>query len=441
MTFPSSAQPPAIDERLDDGGVVSGGMARNLTLVISGRVGLLGAWFGATMLLARVLGPVAFGLYTLCSNAIRIFTGCFGDPLDMAVMREAPLYLRNDRLRALEIIRSAFWLRVALGAVSIAFTAAVPWVISRVVFNSREYRGLALLTAIGILGDLLLRSALGYFQAAERFGRFMWIDVVWQLGRVAAVVALVVLGWLTACSAILLYVFVPYIAFGIALFLLPADVLHVTAPHPQKVRAILHYSQWMVVATMMAAVYERLDLFLLSWFRGPHDVGIYGAAMTLAMIPDFLDGAIQTVLAPQVAPAYAAGAFARLHRRYLRYAIPLGGLAAVAALVLGGPMIRAFLSATYAESIPAFDILVLGTIFNFVFTPLPSALLNFVAPKKVMAVTAVGLLLVAIGGTLIIPRYGVVGAAVLILSARMVIGTLIVWLARGIVQARSNASK
>src|SRR2546429_7711467 len=105
MTAPPDATSPA--STLDYGSSPPARRTgRDIVLVTTGRVALLGTWFGATLLLARVLGPVAFGLYTLCSNAIRIATGCIGDPLDMAVMREAPLLLRTDRPAALEVIRS-----------------------------------------------------------------------------------------------------------------------------------------------------------------------------------------------------------------------------------------------------------------------------------------------------------------------------------------------
>jgi O-antigen/teichoic acid export membrane protein len=404
--------------------------SRNILFVTTGRVGLLAAWFGATMLLARVIGPIAFGLYTLAQNTIRIVTNCVGDPLDMAVMREAPLYLRDDRPRALDVIRSAFWLRVLLGALSIALAALLPSLIARVVFDDPSLRDLALWTAAGILGDLLLRSALGYFQVAERFGRFMLVDVVWQLGRAAAVVALVIMHLLTAQTAIMLYVIAPYVAFGVALVLLPADVRTIAATPPRRhMLDIIHYSKWMAAAMMMSAVYERLDLFLLSWFRGPREVGIYAGAMALAIIPDFLNGAIQTVLAPRVAPAHARGEFSSLQRRYFAYAMPLGAVAIAAAWLLGGPVIRAFLSAKYVESIPAFKILIVGTIFNIAVTPLSEALLNFTAPRKVMGVTAAGLFIVAVAGLLVIPRFGITGAASVIVAARVVIGSVVVLLA------------
>lgn len=432
MTAPSTQSSPGASDPAPADAATPPRLGRNIVLVTAGRVSLLGAWFGATMLMARSLGPGSFGLYTLLQNAIRVVTGCTGDPLDMAVMREAPLYLRSDRPRALEVIRSAFWLRVAVGLMSAVVAAAVPWLISWAVFGSADRRGLAVLTGAGILGDLLLRSALGYFQVSERFGPFIATDMLLQLGRSAAVAALVFLHLMTAHSAIVLYVSAPYVAFGFAWLMLPRDVATPAAPHRQRLGDIMHYSKWMVAAMMMAAIYERLDLFMLSWFRGPHDVGIYAGAMALALIPDFVNGAVQTVLAPRVAPAHAAGTFAGLQRQYLTYAVPLGAAAVAGAMLLGGPVMQGFLSVRFAESVPAFKILVLGTLFDVVFLPLPTALLNFVAPRTVTAVTFLGLLLVSVGGLAVIPRFGVTGAALLILAARVTIGVVILLLARGI---------
>src|SRR5689334_23353346 len=147
---------------------------------------LVGLWFVGGLLLARHLEPAEFGVYTLCVYAIRIVTGCLGDPLDRAVMREAPLYLATNRPRALAIFRAAFWMRVVIGGASIALAALLPAMASWLIFGRTDYRLLSLLTAFGVLTDLLLRSAFGYFQVAGRFGAFLSLDAVWQLGRLGA---------------------------------------------------------------------------------------------------------------------------------------------------------------------------------------------------------------------------------------------------------------
>jgi O-antigen/teichoic acid export membrane protein len=414
------APKPAPNRSHDRGALVT------LIWVTGGRVLLLGSWFYATRLLANTIGPASFGIYVLAQNAIKILAGCIGDPLDMAVMREAPLLLRTERPAALQLIRSAFWLRVLIATLILLLACALPRLASNIIFSSGDMRALAVLTICGVLGDFLLRSALGYFQVAEAFGRFMAVDAVWQLGRVITAVALYLTHHLTAFTGIAMYVAAPYVCFIVAWALLPRDVAKIAAPHKKDVVGILHYTKWIVAGMAMAAAYERLDVWLLARFRSDYAVGIYGGAVLLASIPDFLNGILQTSLAPRVAPAYADGTFNQLQRWYLRYAIPFGVVASAGAIFLGGWGVRTFFSAEYAGSIPAFKILVLSTLFNLVFTPLPAALLNFVAPARVTILTSVGLIWVAVGGLLVIPHYGATGAALVMLSARLVVGMLII---------------
>ncbi len=401
----------------------------DLLAVTGGRVALLGGWFVTTFVLARVLGIRAYGRYTLATTAIRLVTGLTGDPLDAAVMRSAPLHVRADRPRALAVVRSAFALRGAVGLATVAVATAVPWAASRAVFHTVDHRRLAVLTAAGVLGDLLLRSALGYFQVARTFGRFLAVDVVWQVGRTGAVLALLATGRATAAAAVAVYVAAPYAAFAVALLLLPGDVRRPVRPARADVAAVWHAAKWVAAATAAGTVYELLNPVLLGWLRGEAAVGVYGLAMTLAAVPDFLDGGVQTVLAPRVAPAFAAGRFGALNRQYLTWAVPIGLAAAVVAVGLGGWGIRTFASNRYAGSVPVFRLLVLGTLFTAVVTPLPAALLNYVAPRWSAAVTAVGLAIVAGGGLLVIPRHGAVGAAAVVLAARVVVGTAVAVLA------------
>src|SRR5581483_7683115 len=90
--------------------------ASTFLLVSGGRVALQACWFATTWFLSKQLGREMWGVYFLATSAIRILVGSVGDPIDMAVMREAPLHIHGDRWRALELIRSAFWLRVAIAA-------------------------------------------------------------------------------------------------------------------------------------------------------------------------------------------------------------------------------------------------------------------------------------------------------------------------------------
>ena len=389
------------------------------------RIALVGTWFLATILILRVLGVEMAGLYFYCQTVIKVTTACIGDPLDMAVMRQGPLLIKSDRPAALQLVRSAFWIRMSLGLIVLLAALLFPALASRALLNNPDYRTVAVLTAAGVLGDFLLRSALGYFQIGEQFGKFLAVDSVWQGGRVVLVLGLVLLHKLSLTTAIGLYVLVPYLAFAVAWLLLPGDVTRFTFPSRGHLSGIFHYGKWMVGGLVMAALYERLDVMLLKHFKGDLAVGFYAAAFTWAVIPDFINGILQTVLGPKIAPAYAAGKFNAMQRTYLRYAVPSGIVFVLMAIPIAAWVIRVFMSPVFLPAANIYRILILGTVFNTVFTPLPEALMNFVAPRRVAVYTGLGLVWVVLGGVLFIPIYGAIGAAVTILSARLLVGCIL----------------
>jgi O-antigen/teichoic acid export membrane protein len=404
------------------------------------RIALVGTWFLATVLIGRTLGVVAFGFFVYCQTLIKFVTGCLGDPLDMAVMRQGPILLRTDRPALLQLLRSAFFLRLVIGMAMLLLALAVPSLASGAMFSNPNFKAMAVLTAAGVLGDFLLRSALGYFQIGENFGRFIAVDAVWQSVRVVAVVLLVLLHRLTDRSAVAIYVFAPWIAFAAGWFLLPADVRKPALPHRKDLLDIFHYGKWVVIGLAMAAAYEQLDKLLLVHLRGDRELGIYAAALTWAVIPDFINGILQTVLGPRIAPAYAQGRFNALQKQYLSYAVPAGVAFGIIAMLIAGWVIRVFMSAAYLPAVGVYRVLIIGTLFNTVVTPLPEALMNFIAPRRVILCTALALIWVLVGGYSLIPRHGAMGAAVTIVSARLLVGSIIVWQAHRLAGRVSNSA-
>jgi O-antigen/teichoic acid export membrane protein len=202
---------------------------------------------------------------------------------------------------------------------------------------------------------------------------------------------------------------------------------------------ILHYSKWMAAALAMGAISSRADIFLLNYFHGSAAVGLYYAALALAMIPDRLNGIVQTVIAPKIAPAHAAGKFWHLQRQYLVVAVPAAVVAAGVALAAGRWIIPLLLSNQFAGSVLPFDLLILGTLWNTAVMPLPAALLNFLAPRQTAAVTGAGLLLVVGGGLAVIPVFGAAGAAGVMLATRVLIDLATLLLVRRLTALATTA--
>jgi O-antigen/teichoic acid export membrane protein len=221
---------------------------------------------------------------------------------------------------------------------------------------------------------------------------------------------------------------------------LPADVRKPALPHRKDLLDIFHYGKWVVIGLAMAAAYEQLDKLLLVHLRGDRELGIYAAALTWAVIPDFINGILQTVLGPRIAPAYAQGRFNALQKQYLSYAVPAGVAFGIIAMLIAGWVIRVFMSAAYLPAVGVYRVLIIGTLFNTVVTPLPEALMNFIAPRRVILCTALALIWVLVGGYSLIPRHGAMGAAVTIVSARLLVGSIIVWQAHRLAGRVSNSA-
>jgi O-antigen/teichoic acid export membrane protein len=127
-----------------------------------------------------------------------------------------------------------------------------------------------------------------------------------------------------------------------------------------------------------------------------------------------------------------------MQKTYLKYAVPLGAASALVALLICGWVFRTFMSAAFAASANVYRILILSTLFNTVFVPLPEALMNFIAPKQVTICTALGLAWVGIGGFILIPLYGAIGAAILMLTARILVGTLLMTCAHRLAKTKQG---
>ena len=414
------------------------GVSRNVALVTGGRIALLALLFAANVLIIRALGPVAFGAYALCIACVKIFSGCLGDALDLAVMRQVPVQLRSDPLKAHEVLRAAFWVRTAIGAAVLVLAAAFPGLWGHALGLESPGK-LVLLTAVAILGDLSLRSVAGYLQASQQFGRFMLIDTVQQVGRFLAVVVLLPLGMLTTTSALAVYAIAPFVTCALGLLFVPVELLRPRRPHPGELWDILHYTKWMTLAMGMAAIFERLDILMLGHFRGQAEMGLFAAALTLATIPDFIGGCLSTALQPRIAEVQARGEFGAFFKKYLKYVGPIAVVALIGAVTVGGWFVQAFLSAKYAQSVGAFRVLVVGSIVCAVLTPLPSALIAFVAPRRMPLITGLGLVLVTVAGLFAIPRYGYMGAAVMIVSVRLTLAGLILLQARALYRTKPIA--
>lgn len=403
-------------------------------VVFGGRVVFVGLSFLATSLVLRKLDDASVGAYWFCIAVAKIVTGCVSDSLDLVVLRSVPKDVGINRPKALDTLRASFWLRLfTVGLIALA-VALFPRPLSELAFKRPDYTHLLWLTTAALAGEMLIRSAMGYFQSCLEFNRLILVDIIVQSSRFLGVAALLATGALSLPTALGAYLLAPFIAFAVAFYLLPADVRRPHAASLGEFFAVLRFSRWVIAGMVFAAVYERLDVLLLGLLRSPAEVGIYAPAVMLASIPELVVSVVLTVVNPRVARLYEEGRFNELVWGYLRYSIPVGACAILGAIVLGGPVITTLFGSKYVNSIGLFKILAVGTLCFYMVTPVYSALLSILAPRRVMLATSLAVSTVTLGGFLVIPAFGATGAAALLTGVRILMSALIVFLAQGVLR-------
>jgi O-antigen/teichoic acid export membrane protein len=178
--------------------------------------------------------------------------------------------------------------------------------------------------------------------------------------------------------------------------------------------------------SFVTMVSHNLDLILLGLWLGSTAAGVYGAAYRVVWAPTLLVTAYYTALRPALAAAYAGGlsSLDSLLRRSSRITAGLGVGLMVGGMVLAEPIILFLYGEAYRGAIASFRLLlgalgliVLSRKYRLILTCFDHQATDF----KIMAAAAVtnaGL------NVVLVPRWGLTGAAAASLASEILILTL-----------------
>ncbi len=178
----------------------------------------------------------------------------------------------------------------------------------------------------------------------------------------------------------------------------------------------------LVVASMLELAYDQADVLLVGGLLGAPAAGSYALAARLAKLPIAVNSAITMTVVPRMAAAQAAG---RLHefRAIARGAsITMFAAAAVAALIVivGAPFGLRWLGRGYAAAMVPLAVLLTGRTVAAAYGPALQALPLVGKARRVPIYLAIGLVIQAVAGAILIPLGGSAAAAVVRSAAAVV---------------------
>jgi O-antigen/teichoic acid export membrane protein len=383
------------------------------------RLAATGLTFAMSVVLARALGPHGYGVYSyvLALTTVLAIPAQFGLP---------PLIVRETARAAVGAewgLMRGLWRFATLTALLLSLALAMLAGLSAIVLGGR-LPATEIATYAWSLA-LIPLVALGNLRAAALRGlqRVVQGQLPDQIIRPAALVvavltALALHDRLGPDEAMELYVAAALLAFTVGAVLLrrarPPELA--TGPIPvYRVRPWLAAILPLALIGGLQLVNRQTDTVMLGMFTTADQVGIYRVASQGALLVAFGLSAINMVVAPIFAKLYAEGDMARLQRVVTASsrAVLLFALPPVIALVFwGGPILRLVFGKGYTSGDTAMAILCVGQLVNATFGSVVT-LLNMSGHERMtlkgVAVAAVGNI---VGNAILIPLWGIAGAAV-----------------------------
>jgi O-antigen/teichoic acid export membrane protein len=359
---------------------------------------------GFFIVMARMLGDSAFGIFTFGLSFAALVTVLAGFGQDEILTRE----VARDRRRVDRYFVNTLALKLVASLPVLGLAVAALFVLE----VSSRTRTVATLISVAILIELLTTTCFAVFQAYERLGFFPVVIISQRLFTAAVGIAAMVAGaGVEAVAAI-------YLAGSTLAFVLAAWLLFDRVVRP---RLEIDSSTWwpllrtalpVGVALVFQVTLFRVDAAILQIFEPNSVVGEYGGAYRLFESPLFVSWAVAAAAYPVFSRLADVGELRIVFERSLKLAVAAALPFTVGAALLATPIVELLYGHEFEPS-GRILMLLAPTIALYSFNHVSGVLLLSRNAQRMLAVLY-GVMAVEniVANFLTIPSYGMTAAAV-----------------------------
>lgn len=406
----------------------------SILVVLAGSGASVVLAFLANWLIANALTPAQFGLYSLSLALMTVLQEVGGSSLDTAIVRLAAPHVRSGRDDAETYFRSGFHLKLLVsGSLAVVLWLSAD-VIANQVYHEPDLRIPLSWMAAGLVAANLYTYFLARLQAYERFEAYAFFRVLGHGTRLIMLGLVLYIGFLDVESASAVYFlsFLSSFCVGAVLIGVVRRRSPSSAKEPfdwQPLKTLFGFAKWVTLSGVLFAIHMRSDIILLGDFRSSEEVGYYSVAWNLTFFIDLIAASVIIAYLPKYAKVVEHHEFGRLQKSTFLVCSMIA--LALSPLFVFADEFILILFPDYLPSVAPFRILFVSSIVTLLVHPL---FLVFYARNKPHFLTIHYAFLAAASlalGFLLIPHYGIIGAACAmcisrILGAVIILGMLFV---------------
>jgi O-antigen/teichoic acid export membrane protein len=384
---------------------------KNTGLLFVGRVGSLAIKMAVSILLARYLGRGNNGILSGGAAYIYFFSAIATLGLDQFIVKELHQFPDNRD----QILGTSFWMKVFAGLcciplIYIAYHFVYP-------VKGTPYSYVFIFSFIGVIQAFTVIDA--YFQSQVQSKYIMQVQIAGNL--VSAAVKLT-----------LIYLKMPLMWFVYAYtidFLLLSVGYYFTYQRKQRsifnwsfnfklANKLLSYSWPLIISGIMVSLYMKIDAIMLQNMSGVKEAGAYATVAQFSEAWNFIPAVIVTSLFPAILnakrddPDRYKKRIQHLYDLMVYLSLPVAIIVTFAA-----PLIYKLLTPEYAYAAPTLSVHIWSGVFVFLGAASSQYLIAENFNKLTFIRTGFGALVNIVLNLILIPKMGMMGAAIATLVA------------------------
>jgi O-antigen/teichoic acid export membrane protein len=296
------------------------------------------------ILIARQVGPAAFGQFAACIALTKILSVTFTLGLDIWLLREG--YREGDPARLAEYGTICLALRAGLGLLWFLGIA----VLARWLDPAAFPPALLVVTALSVWGEELANIVWSTFKAALQNQTLLKFITLAQALAVGVTLLLIALG----VRSVLTFAWAQAAVMGLHAAVAVVWQMRTFGWRwqPATLLPVLRASVPFALSTGLAMIYGRADIALVGAWLGQEAAGLYSPAVSLANALALIPTAVYYVMLPLLSRAYTENRLVEepLAGRFVWSSVAVGGLVGVGLALVAQPVVRLLYGPAFAAT-------------------------------------------------------------------------------------------
>jgi len=236
----------------------------------------------ALILISRLLGPQQFGIFSIATALIVMFSRIIDSGLNAVMTRFLP-EIKENKTQAKQLIKQVLWWRLWI----CVFGIIGMWLLGPEIQNILNYQQPELWGSI-ILGAILLvifNHCITIMSTFDKYAQVNMLLIVQGMIKLVSILVVILLGYGVTQSLVFLYAVAPIITIFLSwkwlkewLWMMPAKI---SATWQQ---AIIRFAPHSLVGTFALVIISHIDLLFVQSNFSSFDTGIYAGASRITQV-------------------------------------------------------------------------------------------------------------------------------------------------------------